>query len=126
MSAPRYGGWSAPGPNGMTTTVTPRDTRGPARLWNAPAGYVVRERGDIDGQVTLEYMCPVHGRFEARVSRAESPDALQCPSSASDEETDLNVQLITQGVEVEDACGLASPWSPSTFNAWPSAGETKT
>src|SRR5262245_15914218 len=78
---PRYGGWQKPiSREDFTTTVTPLDTKGPKRLWNAPAGFVVRERGDVDGLVTLEYMCPVHGRFEARVSRRDAPDEVACPN----------------------------------------------
>ncbi len=108
MTRPHYGSWSMPGPNGSTTQVTPLSTRGPKRLWNAPAGFVVRERGDVDGLVTLEYLCPVHGRFEARVGRRETPDEIVCPRGWP-----------------SDYCGRLSPWSPSTFSAWRPAGEVK-
>lgn len=124
MSAPRYGSWNPTGRPEVVSTVTPLDTRGPARLWNAPAGYVVRERGDVDGLVTLEYLCPVHGRFEARVSRRESPDAMPCPAICErtwDSPVDGGfVRFIGDA-----ACELSSPWSPSKFAAWQSPGEVK-
>lgn len=54
--------------------------------------WTLRERGDTGGTVRLEYLCPEHGRFEADVSRASSPDAMGCPVVS---------------------CEEVSPWSPS-------------
>lgn len=124
MTAPRYGSWNPTGRPEVVSTVTPLDTRGPARLWNAPAGYVVRERGDVDGKVTLEYLCPVHGRFEARVSRRESPDEMPCPVMR-----ERAFDFISAGGPIrfigDAVCELSSSWSPSKFAAWQSPGEVK-
>lgn len=120
------------------TTCTPMDTRGPARLWHHPAGWVMRERGDVDGAVVHDYRCPVHGRFEARVSRRDMPDEVPClahaggplymlaPWRRNADGTETWVSEHGQEFLVRDGavlCGLPSPWSPSKFGAWASSGE---
>lgn len=114
----RYGGWGARVKPTLVTTVTPLDTKGPARLWNAPAGFVVRERGAIGAVSTNVYECPVHGQFEARCDG----DSAACPT------------LETEWIAMEDIgvrpaevriCGRTSPWVPSRFSVWASAGEVK-
>lgn len=109
----------------LHTTVTPQDTRGPARLWSHPAGWVMRERGDVDGTVLHDYLCPVHGRFESRVSRAEVPDEVACPL---DDVTELDLigMSAPEAYEVINSvrvCGLTSPWSPGSVAVWKSSGE---
>lgn len=100
------------------TTCIPLDTRGPKRLWDAGPGFVIRERGDIDGKVKHDYLCPVHGRFEADVPRRDVPDAVPCPHLL------CGVDAGFDPFEVEVYhCGLSSPWSPSTIATWKSAGE---
>lgn len=108
MTAPRYGGWGSACVN-MTPTCTPLDTRGPKRLWAQGPGYVVRRRGATDEPVELEYMCPVHGRFTARVSKTDTPDEVACTE--------------TEHGNFGNLCGLTSPWSPSSVSVWKSAGE---
>jgi hypothetical protein len=116
VTAPRYGSWGLSAKD-MTSTVTPLDTRGPKRLWSQGPGFVIRRRGATDEPVALEFMCPVHGRFTARVSKEETPDEMPCP----------RVDLIGRASEfprtTEEYCGRTSPWSPSGFAAWKSSGE---
>lgn len=113
--------WSPRSPK-LHTTVTPQDTRGPARLWNHPAGWVMRERGDVDGTVLHDYMCPVHGRFEARVARSAVPDEVLCPGVYEDAnfpyETDDDLDEADSAI-----CDLPSPWSPGSVAVWKSSGE---
>lgn len=102
----------------LRTTCTPQDTRGPARLWNHPAGWVMRERGDVDGTVLHDYLCPVHGRFEMRVPRSAVPDEVACPVRG--------VEGASWGpAEREVYCGRTSPWSPGTVAVWHSSGEVE-
>lgn len=136
MTAPRYGGWAADR-NSMSSEVTPLDTRGPKRLWSQGPGYVVRRRGATDEPVELEYMCPVHGRFTARVSKTDTPDEVACESAAPSgpfaqcDECMLFHPTATGVITCECGrtfdttpyCGLTSPWSPSTVSVWKSAGE---
>lgn len=114
----RYGGWGAACVN-MTPTCTPLDTRGPKRLWAQGPGYVVRRRGATDEPVELEYMCPVHGRFTARVSKADTPDEMPCPYSETSAVWSYELCRPIDG----EYCGRTSPWSPSTVSVWKSAGE---
>lgn len=121
MTTPRYGSWS-PLP-GTVQTITPLDTKGPARLWNAPAGFVVRERGAVGAVSTNVYECPVHGQFEAR----SDADEVVCPVALSFAES---VDRTEHAVDFRwasrpDHCGRPSPWRPSRFNVWQSAGEVK-
>lgn len=41
--------------------------------------FTIKVRGDSTGTVLHDYHCPVHGRFEASVPRANVPDQLPCP-----------------------------------------------
>jgi hypothetical protein len=115
VTAPRYGGWGLSAKD-MTSTVTPLDTRGPKRLWSQGPGFVIRRRGAVDEPVALEYLCPVHGRFTARVSKTDTPDEVFCPALTSR-------AIVSDGRMTEEYCGLTSPWSPSGFAAWKSSGE---
>ena len=105
MTVPKYGGWSAPAPNGLSATLVPLDTKGPKRLWSAPAGYVTRHRGVATVKNT--YVCPVHGAFEAQ----------------SDEASAMCLEI--EHGNLDSLCRLAAPWSPSPFSVWASSGEVK-
>jgi hypothetical protein len=111
--------WS-PKPPQLHTTCTPQDTRGPARLWNHPAGWVMRERGDTDGTVLHDYLCPVHGRFEARVARNAVPDVTPCEHRLTVMDSIVEYERIDQAGSI---CGLPSPWSPGSVAVWKSSGE---
>lgn len=113
MTTPKYGSWSD-APNGMVTQVIPTDTRGPKRLWNAPAGYTTRHRGAPIARAM--YMCPVHGAFED----AAGADRAECPAATESVATNVDT-----GESVRMSCGLPSPWSPSAFAVWASSGEVK-
>lgn len=116
MTAPRYGSWGIDRSD-MASEVVPLDTRGPKRLWQQGPGFVIRRRGATDEPVTLEYLCPVHGRFSARVSKTDTPDEVACP----------RVDRIGRASEFprtrEEYCGRTSPWSPSGVSVWKAAGE---
>jgi hypothetical protein len=105
--------WDITTPTRRYTESTSLDTRGPKRLWDAPAGRVTRERGAVGRLVQHDYLCPVHGRFEASVPSSDVPDTLMCP-----------VLLTEPGFAIHEPCSRSSPWSPSTFGIWPSSGET--
>lgn len=96
--------WS-PTPTRKHIECTPFDTRGPKRLWDAPAGVVHRARGDVGRLVKHDYLCPVHGRFELEVPSNDVPDEVICGSHT--------------GI----FCGATSPWSPGTVSVWKSSGE---
>lgn len=115
MTTPRHGSWGLDR-HDMTSEVVPLDTRGPKRLWQQGPGFVIRRRGATDEPVTLEYLCPVHGRFEARVSKTDTPDEVFCPVRYTDGKSWGPAQKV-------NTCGLTSPWSPSTVGVWKSAGE---
>lgn len=102
--------WSPSEPKKVTECI-PQDTRGPKRLWDAPAGWVLRTRGAMGGTRPMEFLCPVHGRFVVDVPRGYDPDVEPCPSGVELE------------LDVAHQCGLSSPWSPSTFGIWASSGE---
>jgi len=40
--------------------------------------FTIRVRGATSGMIEHEYLCSVHGRFIANVSRADSPDVIPC------------------------------------------------
>lgn len=77
-----------------------------------PSGFRVRVRGDVDGTVATEYLCPVHGRFTAHPPRRAVPDEMPCPAAEQ------------RDGERPSSCGLTAPWSPSSVATWKSAGET--
>lgn len=107
MTTPKYGSWQTPSPRpNMTTTVTPFDTKGPKRLWSAPAGWVLRTRGSLLPRNT--FVCPVHGAFEAR----SDADVEVCPVEC----------VVDNNIALRHACSRDSPWSPSPFSAWQSSG----
>lgn len=105
----RYSKWNPR--DSMRSEVIPLDTKGPKRLWGAPAGYVTRRRGTPT--VTNVYVCPVHGAFEAKSDAASVACRTVVGSLCL---TSLPPQY------VDETCGLASPWSPSPFSAWQSSG----
>lgn len=76
----------------------------------APAGYTVRLRGDREGTVVHSYRCPVHGLFDAHVSRADVSDAVACP--VEDESCGCGC-----------VCGARSPWAGSLCGIGFAAGE---
>lgn len=123
MTTPRHGSWGLDR-HDMTSEVVPLDTRGPKRLWQQGPGFVIRRRGATDEPVTLEYLCPVHGRFEARVSKTDTPDEMFCPT-VMHEIIGPNGEAwkAPNGRRYGVVCGLTSPWSPSTVGVWKSAGE---
>lgn len=75
--------------------------------------WILKERGDTTGTVRLEYLCPMHGRFELDVPRGESSDSAPCP------------EQVCRWGESEDwfACGEHSPWSPTIGLARVKVGE---
>lgn len=108
----------------------PLDTRGPKRLWDAPAGWVLRTRGADGGTRPLEFLCPVHGRFTVEVPRGEDPDAVACAAIVLDyarTERRRNAEGFIEDHVYRPSvpCGLSSPWSPSGFGIWASSGEVK-
>lgn len=116
MSHRHYGSWRPSATPDQVQTVTPLDTRGPARLWNAPAGYVVRQRGAVGSYATNVYVCPVHGAFEAR----SDADAVACPTKVGE----IWLTALPPIYRTEH-CGIPSPWSPSPVAVWQSAGMVK-
>lgn len=99
------------------TFFVPGGPKGPSTVTERK-GYVLRERGDVDGRIAHEYMCPEHGRFTAMVSRRDVPDEGPCPA----------VIVVPAGVvyppcDSTETCGLTSPWSPSTVGVGKSSGE---
>ncbi len=75
----------------------------PAGQVEAPSGkgWTIRRRGDLEGSIKHTYRCPVHGQFDAYVSRAEVPDEVRCGGT----------------------CGIASPWAGSLCGIGWAAGE---
>lgn len=43
-----------------------------------PRTFIIRLRGDVEGLIEHEYLCPLHGRFLASVVRADPPDNVPC------------------------------------------------
>lgn len=134
--------WS-PTPTRKHIECTPFDTRGPKRLWDAPAGVVHRARGDVGRMVKHDYLCPVHGRFELEVPSNDVPDGVACPTPIESvvpadaeqilrglyEPADIDAALLVDPDAIAKiwkgtgACGLVSPWSPGTVSVWKSSGE---
>lgn len=117
---------------------TPMDTRGPKRLWGAPAGVVQRHRGDTGRLVKHDYLCPVHGRFELEVPASDVPDEVPCTldswSVAGFSEEYPTREAVAEALRARcigvdevrletQRCGDTATWSPSTFGIWVSAGE---
>jgi len=90
------------------------------RVTTHPAGFRVRERGAIDGWVTHQYRCPVHGVFERQVLRAEVPDEVAC-SAERYEHVPCSVNHIAKVLVLH--CGLTAPWAGSQAGAGHSSGE---
>lgn len=66
--------------------------------------WTLKLRGDPTGTIVHEYLCPVHGRFDVEVERAEVPDSVPCAHRDD---------FIMEGDRACSPCGLSSPWSPS-------------
>lgn len=106
-----------------------------------PRGFLVRERGALSGTVVHAYVCPVHGVFDARVSREDMPDERACPMRARMPELVAETQDLSKSyfrTEVVDGwerpirgedglvivyCGLTSPWAGSFAGQGHAAGE---
>ena len=90
------------------------------RVTQHPAGFVVRERGAIseDALVTHAYRCPVHGVFDARVSRQSPPDEVPCPLP----EASIDGRKLAN---VATYCGLISPWAGSFAGQGWASGECR-
>ena len=112
--------WDIAKPTRQVTECTPTDTRGPKRLWDAPAGLVRRDRGDVGRIVRHDYLCPVHGRFEVEVASNDVPDYMACPFDVGPPEHAID---FVEDDRVVPSCGELALWSPSTFGIWQSAGE---
>lgn len=116
----------------------PGGPKGPSQATER-CGYVLRERGDVDGAVAHEYRCPIHGRFTAMVSRRDVPDEMPCPLiSWTPAGTDLEypteeavrsaIREACGGADSEmeletQRCAATAPWSPSTIGVGKSSGE---
>lgn len=115
--------WS-PVPTRKHIECTPFDTRGPKRLWDAPAGVVQRARGDVGRLVAHDYLCPVHGRFEVQVPSNDVPDAVACPVEiVLDDDGNCTACGGPNCACTDLACGERAPWSPGVVNVWKSSGE---
>jgi hypothetical protein len=66
--------------------------------------FTIRLRGASGGTIQHEYLCPVHGRFTAEVSRDDVPDSAACRE-----------MLSLPGMAIREDCGRSSPWSPSSI-----------
>lgn len=94
-----------------------RDVNAQHRVTEKP-GFLIRERGALDGTVVHAYRCPVHGLFDARVSRSEVPDEMPCAHRDLEQ---VSAGGITQGRPV--FCGQSSPWAGSFCGQGKAAGE---
>jgi hypothetical protein len=111
-----------------SSTVEPR-----GKTWG------IRSRGDTTGTVKHSYRCPVHGQFDALVSRADVPDEMPCPLEADGMDlTSLapwqrnadgsEIWVSGHGIEfrVRDGvvlCDVTSPWAGSQCGIGHAAGE---
>lgn len=84
--------------------------------------WKLRERGDTGGTVRLEYLCPVHGRFEADVLRAASPDAMCCPAIVERPHYCAEPPCDDCG-NIYHHCEEMSPWSPTGVTGRVKQGE---
>lgn len=46
--------------------------------------YTIRVRGDSSAPITVEYLCPVHGRWTETLPRDRVPDAIKCTKWSPD------------------------------------------
>ncbi len=84
------------------------------------SGWTLRRRGDLEGKVKHTYRCPVHGVFDAYVSRADVPDEVFCPHRLSVLDAIVEYSRVDPSGSV---CGLASPWAGSLCGIGWAAGE---
>ena len=88
--------------------------------------WTLKLRGDPTGTIVHEYLCPVHGRFEAEVSRADVPDEMPCPGKKPTRPAE-KFALMMSGESEEEAswlgCNESSPWSPSGIASRVKPGE---
>lgn len=88
--------------------------------------WILKERGDTTGTVRLEYLCPVHGRFELDVPRGESPDEAPCPRRLTfDRPVTRSVDFSALSLPETRSlpCAETSPWSPTIGLARVKVGE---
>jgi len=77
--------------------------------------FVIKVRSSPGSLITVDFECPVHGRFEARVPRGEDgdpPATWPCPSLAW---TTRRAKAISRSVAeryVGYPCGLVAYWRP--------------
>lgn len=119
------------------------------RLFSAPTvptgtfeerkGYIVRTRGDTEGMIKHEYVCPLHGKFEAMVERAYVPDVISCPleswsindddveyptrEAAEDHVRDVMKAGLDEVMLVMSKCHADAPWAGAAMGIGVSAGE---
>lgn len=76
--------------------------------------WTLKLRGDPTGTIIHEYLCPLHGRFEAEVPRSDVPDDMPCPG----------LEVLAGADQFRGyGCGLDSPWSPSGITSRVKPGE---
>lgn len=72
--------------------------------------FIRKHSGDITRPVVAVYTCPVHGEFDAEVSRdenGEAPDVIPC-----------SVEVPLPGDDtIADMCCLEATWTPSPIAA---------
>lgn len=90
----------------------------------ALTGYTRRFRGDREGTKVAQYRCPVHGLFDARVSRADEPDEVACPAMIGRMTSlhELDAEMWDQ-VRDLNVCRASSPWAGSLCGIGFAAGE---
>jgi hypothetical protein len=109
------------------------------RVSTHPAGFRIRERGAIDGMVTHQYRCPLHGVFDRRVPRSDVPDEVACSLLSysvgmGDMEyatmADARQAALDAGYADPDVasyqsqrCGDTAPWAGSQAGQGHSSGE---
>ncbi len=71
--------------------------------------FIIKTSGDPNALVVLEYICPVHGRFESLEPRATAPDSRPCPFVYPGDPEGL----CQCGCNDDESCEMKSPWSPS-------------
>lgn len=89
--------------------------------------WTLKLRGDPTGTIIHDYLCPVHGRFEAEVSRADVPDVMPCPRHEGKLVPATQFLSLAEAERIRSSlgavCGAASPWSPSGITSRVKPGE---
>ncbi len=86
--------------------------------------FVTKTSGDPSARIVMEYLCPIHGRFESIEPRATAPESRPCPSTGTDECEICGAMPDEEhgrGCYADSSdlivCGATSPWSPSAPKA---------